>query len=431
MNEKKQSINVITLGCAKNLVDSEVFIRQVEPYYYVNADSNKKSDIIVINTCGFINDAKEESIDTILNAVEAKKRGETKKVFVTGCLSQRYKQELESEIENVDGFFGVNNLPEILHSLNINYKKELIGERYITTPKHYAYLKISEGCNRNCSFCAIPIIRGKHISRSMESIMHEARFLVSKGVKELILIAQDLTYYGLDNYGQRKLPELIEKLNTINGLEWIRLHYAYPAGFPWKLLEVMKNNSKTCKYLDIPLQHINNRILKSMKRGLDGNKTREFVKKIRQKIPDIAIRTTLIVGYPGESEKEFNELYEFVKENRFERLGVFTYSHEENTKAYRLQDNVPNDIKQLRMEKLMTLQQQISLKNNRKKIGDVYKMVIDRIEGDFFIGRTEFDSPEVDQEVLITAENMKLKIGNFYNVKITKADYFDLYGKTT
>jgi ribosomal protein S12 methylthiotransferase len=426
---KKQRINVITLGCSKNIVDSEVFMRQAEPFYNVETDSDNNADIIVINTCGFINDAKEESIETILAAVEAKKRGDVKKVIVTGCLSQRYKSELENEIAEVDGFFGVNDLPQILASLNIDYKKELIGERHISTPSHYAYLKISEGCDRNCSFCAIPMIRGKHVSRTMESLLEEARFLAGKGVKELILIAQDLTYYGIDIYGKRKLPELVEKLTSVNGIEWIRLHYAYPAGFPWELTDVVAKHDKVCNYLDIPLQHINDRILKSMKRGLDGKGTREFVNKIRKSVPGIAFRTTMIVGYPGETEKEFQELYDFVKENRFDRLGVFTYSPEEGTGAFNLTDDVPDDIKQERLERLMELQQNISLENNMRKTGQILKVIIDKREGDFFVGRSEFDSPEVDQEILIPAKDNMLKTGEFYNVKITKADYFDLYGE--
>ncbi len=426
---KKQRINVITLGCSKNIVDSEVFMRQAEPFYNVETDSDNNADIIVINTCGFINDAKEESIETILAAVEAKKRGDVKKVIVTGCLSQRYKSELENEIAEVDGFFGVNDLPQILASLNIDYKKELIGERHISTPSHYAYLKISEGCDRNCSFCAIPMIRGKHVSRTMESLLEEARFLAGKGVKELILIAQDLTYYGIDIYGKRKLPELVEKLTSVNGIEWIRLHYAYPAGFPWELTDVVAKHDKVCNYLDIPLQHINDRILKSMKRGLDGKGTREFVNKIRKSVPGIAFRTTMIVGYPGETEKEFQELYDFVKENRFDRLGVFTYSPEEGTGAFNLTDDVPDDIKQERLEKLMELQQNISLENNMRKTGQILKVIIDKREGDFFVGRSEFDSPEVDQEILIPTKDNMLKTGEFYNVKITKADYFDLYGE--
>lgn len=428
MFTKQQSINVITLGCSKNLVDSEVFMRQIEPYYTVVADSNGTSDIIVINTCGFINDAKEESIDTILSAVEAKKRGEVQKVIVAGCLSQRYKKELSEEIENVDGFYGVNELPQILQSLHVNYQKELVGERHLTTPKHYAYLKISEGCDRHCAFCAIPFIRGKHRSREMNSLVKETKFLASKGVKELILIAQDLTYYGLDLYGKRKLPELIRQLSAVEGIEWIRLHYAYPAGFPWELLDVMVENPKVCSYLDIPLQHVNSRILSAMKRGLDGAQTVEFVKKIREKIKHVAFRTTLIVGFPGETEEEFEELFQFVKTSRFDRLGVFAYSPEEGTSAYALHDDVSERVKQERMDRLMALQQEIALENNRKKVGKQFKVLIDKKEGEFYIGRTEFDSPEVDQEVLIEAASAQLQIGAFYPVTLTKADFFDLYG---
>ncbi len=429
MKYKKQSINVISLGCSKNLVDSEVFMRQVEPYYRVEADSNNPSDIVVINTCGFIHDAKEESIETILSAVEAKKRGEVKKVLVTGCLSQRYKKELKTEIEEVDGFFGVNDLPEILQSLNVDYKKELVGERHLITPSHYAYLKISEGCDRQCAFCAIPLIRGRHISRTIGSLTDEAEKLAAKGVKELILIAQDLTYYGIDIYGERKIHNLVEELSKVEGIEWIRLHYAYPAGFPWALTKVMDSNPKVCRYLDIPLQHINSRILHAMKRGLDGDKTRTFVQRIRKEVPGVAFRTTFIVGFPGETEEEFNELLNFVKESRFERLGVFTYSPEEDTAAYNLKDDVPEEVKQERMERLMSLQEAISMELNREKEGKTFKVLIDKKEGEYYTGRTQFDSPEVDNEVLVPAKNNNLKPGSFYNIKITKADYFDLYGE--
>ncbi len=429
MTRKKQRINIITLGCSKNLVDSEVFMRQVEKRYDVFADSNEATDIVVINTCGFINNAKEESINTILSAVEAKKRGEVKKVIVSGCLSQRYKMDLKNEINEVDGFYGVNELPEILKSLNIDYKKELVGERHLTTPKHYAYLKISEGCNRHCSFCAIPLIRGKHISRSIESLLNEAHFLASQGVKELILIAQDLTYYGLDLYGKRRLPQLVEQLSHIDGIEWIRLHYAYPAGFPTELLLTIADNPKVCNYLDVPLQHINSRLLDSMKRGLNGEKTRDFVKTVRQQVPGIAFRTTLIVGYPGETGEMFDELYAFVKQSRFDRLGVFTYSPEEGTSAFTLTNDIPQQVKHDRMEKLMDLQQNISLEINSKKVGETFKVLIDKKEGDFYVGRSEFDSPEVDQEILIPVSSQTLQVGNFYSVRITQADFFDLFGE--
>ncbi len=431
MKKSKQKINVISLGCSKNLVDSEVFMRQVEPYYRVEADSNRPADIVVINTCGFIHDAKEESVETILSAVEAKKRGEIKKVLVTGCLSQRYKKELKAEIKEVDGFFGVNELPQILHALNVDYKKELVGERRLTTPSHFAYLKISEGCDRKCSFCAIPLIRGKHISRSIESLTDEAEKLAAKGVKELILIAQDLTYYGIDLYGKRVIHTLADRLSEVKGIEWIRLHYAYPAGFPWELTKVMARNAKVCRYLDIPLQHINSRILHSMKRGLDGNMTRKFVERVRREVPGVAFRTTFIVGYPGETEKEFKELLQFVAESRFERVGVFTYSPEEDTAAYGLQDDVPEEVKQERKERLMSLQENISLELNKQKQGKVFKVLLDKKEGDYYTGRTEFDSPEVDNEVLIPAGKKRLHTGRFYDIKITGADYFDLYGEVT
>ncbi len=423
-----KKINVITLGCSKNLVDSEVLMRQLEGKYEIINDSDDDSDIVVINTCGFIGDAKEESIDTILNAVEAKKEGRIEKVFVTGCLSQRYKKELADEIDNVDGFYGVNDLPKIVNDLNVDYKKELLGERHITTPKHYAFLKVSEGCDRSCSFCAIPLIRGGHVSVPEEELVKEARFLAEKGVKELILIAQDLTYYGIDIYGKRTIARLVEKLSEIDGIEWIRLHYAYPAGFPQELLDVMNNNPKVCKYLDIPLQHINDRILKSMKRGLGSEGTRHLVKKMKEKVPGVTLRTTLIVGYPGETEEEFNELLEFVKESKFDRLGVFKYSEEEDTSASELKDDVPDEVKQERLDKIMMLQQDISLELNKQRVGKIFKTVIDRKEGEYYVGRTEFDSPEVDNEVLISTEK-ELQKGEFYNILIEKADYFDLYGK--
>jgi ribosomal protein S12 methylthiotransferase len=423
-----KKVNVITLGCSKNLVDSEVLMRQLDNRFEILNDSDKDSDIVVINTCGFIGDAKEESIDTILSAVEAKKEGRVEKVFVTGCLSQRYKKDLEHEIELVDGFYGVNDLPEILKDLNVDYKKELLGERHLTTPGHYAYLKVSEGCDRSCSFCAIPLIRGGHVSVPEEELIREAEFLASQGVKELLLIAQDLTYYGIDLYGKRTVARLVEKLSKVNGIEWIRLHYAYPAGFPEDLLEVMNNNPKVCKYLDIPLQHINDRILRSMKRGLGSEGTRELVRKMKEKVPGVALRTTLIVGYPGETEQEFEELMDFVREARFDRLGVFRYSEEEDTAAADLEDDVPEEVKEERADRIMMLQQEISLELNKAREGKVFRTIIDREEGGYFVGRTEFDSPEVDNEVLITSDK-PLKTGTFYEVLIEKADFFDLYGK--
>ena len=425
----KKKINIITLGCSKNLVDSEVLMNQLVGDFSVLHDSNEDADIIVINTCGFINDAKEESVDTILRAVQSKKNGDTKKVLVTGCLSQRYKDELTKEITGVDGFFGVNELPEILNALDINYKKELVGERLLTTPKHYAYLKISEGCNRNCSFCAIPLIRGKHVSKPKKEIINEVKFLAKQGVKEVILIAQDLTWYGIDIYNKRELTDLLNQISKVEGIEWIRLHYTYPANFPVGLLNIIHDNPKVCSYMDMPLQHINSRILRSMKRGLGGKKTIELIRKIKEEIPDIALRTTLIVGYPGETEDEFNQLMDFVKQTRFERLGVFTYSPEEDTSAFNLKDNISDEVKDDRRDRIMMLQQEISYDLNKQKIGSIVKVIIDKKEGDNYIGRTEFDSPEVDNEVIINKYNRNLNIGDFYNVTITDSDFFDLYGE--
>ncbi len=426
--KKKQIVNVVTLGCSKNLVDSEVLMRQLDGRYEVVNDSNDPSDIMVINTCGFIADAKEESVDMILSAVEAKKAGELKKVIVTGCLSQRYKKELENEIDQVDAFFGVNDLPQILQTLEADYKKELLGERHLTTPSHYAYLKVSEGCDRHCSFCAIPLIRGQHVSKPFEEILEEAENLAGRGVKELLLIAQDLTYYGLDLYKKRRIAGLVEKLSEVKGIEWIRLHYTYPAGFPEDLLDIMRQNPKVCNYLDIPLQHINNRILQSMKRGLDEEKTRKLAYSWREKVPGMALRSTFIVGYPGETEAEFQQLLDFVKEMRFDRLGVFQYSPEEDTAAFLLPDDVPAKVKQEREDRLMELQQQIALELNEEKVGKTFRVLIDKKEGDFYVGRTEFDSPEVDNEVLIPVGDAPLQIGDFYPVKIERADFYDLYG---
>lgn len=426
----KQKINIITMGCSKNLVDSEQLMRQLNDKYIVLHDSEKDdADIVVINTCGFIADAKEESIDSILAYSEAKKKGKLKKVYVMGCLSQRYKEELKKEMPEVDAFFGVNDISELLKTLEVDFKKELLGERLLTTPKHYAYLKIAEGCNRRCSFCAIPLIRGNNISKPIEDLISEAEWLVSQGVKELILIAQDLTYYGMDIYKKRKLAELLEKLAHVNGLEWIRLHYAYPAAFPMDVLKVMAKYDNICKYLDIPLQHINTDILASMKRNIDATKTKELVAKMRKLIPSISIRTTLIVGYPGETFAQFEELKRFVAESRFERLGVFTYSPEENTAAYKLKDNVSAKTKEKRLSEIMELQQLISAEINNAKIGKVFKTIIDRKEGDYWIGRTEFDSPEVDNEVLIAVSHKKVIPGNFYNVMITSSEDYDLYGE--
>lgn len=423
----RRKVNIITLGCSKNLVDSEVLMGQLRAGHIdVVHESDQPSDIVVVNTCGFINDAKEESIDTILRFAEAKKAGLVRKVYVMGCLSQRYRKELEAEMCDVDGFFGVNDLPVILKELGVDYRKELVGERLITTPSHYAYLKISEGCNKKCSFCAIPLIRGKHVSRPVEDLVNEAALLAGKGVKELILIAQDLTWYGKDLYHERKLGYLLEQLSRIDGIEWIRLHYAYPSDFPLDIIDVMRDNPKICNYIDIPLQHISDPLLKSMNRGVTGEKTMRLLGLFREKIPDIVIRTTLIVGYPHETEEQFEELKTFVRQQRFDRLGVFTYSAEESTKAWSLPDNVPEEVKKSRMEEIMAIQQEISLEKNEKKIGQSLKVLIDRKEGDLFIGRSEFDSPEVDNEIIIETKK-PLQVGNFYLAEIKQSDFFDLY----
>lgn len=425
---KKNKINVVTLGCSKNVYDSEVLMGQLRA-------SNKEvvheeeGNIVVINTCGFINNAKEESINTILEYVQKKEDGLVDKVFVTGCLSERYKPDLQREIPNVDEYFGTTELPGLLKALGADYKHELIGERVTTTPKNYAFFKIAEGCDRPCSFCAIPIMRGKHKSTPIEDLVIEAEKLAAKGVKELILIAQDLTYYGLDLYKERALAKLLRKLVAVEGIEWIRLHYAFPTGFPMEVLEVMREEPKICNYLDIPLQHISDSILKSMRRGTTQAKTTKLLQEFRAAVPDMAIRTTLIVGYPGETEEDFEKLKDFVKEMRFERLGCFTYSHEENTHAYNLEDDVPEDVKMDRANKIMEIQSQISWELNQQKIGKVFKVVIDRKEGGYFVGRTEFDSPDVDNEVLINAENDYLRTGEFCNVRITAAEDFDLYAE--
>lgn len=389
----------------------------------------ERGDIVVINTCGFIDNAKEESINTILDAVEAKNRGEIEKVFVTGCLSERYKPDLLKEIPDVDQYFGTRDLPILLKHLGADYKHELVGERLTTTPKHYAYLKISEGCDRPCSFCAIPLMRGKHISQPIETLVKEAEKLAQKGTKELILIAQDLTYYGLDIYKKRALGDLLKELVKVEGIEWIRLHYAFPTGFPGEVLDIIKSEPKICNYIDIPLQHINSELLKSMKRGTTHEKTNALLAKFREKVPDMAIRTTLIVGYPGETEERFQELKDWVKEQRFDRLGCFTYSHEENTTAYQLEDDVPQEVKEARVEEIMELQSQISWEKNQEKVGKVFRCIFDRKEGNYFVGRTEFDSPDVDNTVLVPAENTYIFIGEFANVKITSAEEFDLYGE--
>ena len=425
-------INVITLGCSKNTYDSEVLMGQLKGNNLaVEHESNKvgKDDIIVINTCGFIDNAKQESIDTILQYSQLKSEGKVGKVIVTGCLSERYKPELESEITNVDAYFGTNDLENILHSLGANYKHELIGERLLTTPSHFAYFKIAEGCNRPCSFCAIPLMRGKHLSRDMNELVNEAKILAANGTKELILIAQDLTYYGLDIYGKRNLDELLRRLSDVKGIEWIRLQYAYPSGFPMEILDAMNERENICKYLDMPLQHITDNMLKSMRRGITKQKTIDIVNDIRAKVPNIAMRTTLICGYPGETEQDFEEMYNWVEATRFDRLGCFTYSHEEKTHAHQLIDDVPAEVKQERVDAIMELQQGISFEINQDKVGQTYKVLVDRKEGDFFIGRTEFDSPEVDNEVLIDANSGYAAIGSFVNVKVDRAEDFDLYGK--
>ncbi|RLD81787.1 MAG: 30S ribosomal protein S12 methylthiotransferase RimO [Bacteroidetes bacterium] len=423
-----KKVNIITLGCSKNVVDSEILLGELNARGMdVMHESDQDADYVIINTCGFIGDAKEESIDTILQYAEAKKNGQFEKLFVTGCLSQRYASHLKQEIHDVDGFYGTEDIPAILKDLGFDPKKDLVGERFISTPKHYAYLKISEGCDRNCSFCAIPLIRGKHKSKSIEALVEEAEYLVSKGVKELILIAQDLTWYGKDIYKEQKLAELLEKLSDVKGIEWIRLHYAYPASFPMNVLEVMRERENICNYLDIPLQHISDRILKSMKRAIGAEESRELIREIREKVPGIAIRTTMLLGYPGETDEDFNELLEFVMESRFERLGVFTYSPEEGTSSYEIKDDVPEAIKQERMEALLALQQDISLELNEEKIGKTFKVIIDGPEGGMICGRTEFDSPEVDNEVIISATG--LEAGEFHNIRISSASEFDLKGE--
>lgn len=425
---KNQTVNVITLGCAKNLVDSEVMLRQLQAAGFKTLhEDSKHADVIIINTCGFINDAKEESVNTILHWSEARKNGEIDQLLVMGCLSERYKTELEKELPEVDAFFGVNDINAILKKLNAEYREALLGERVLTTPPHYAYLKIAEGCDRNCSFCAIPGIRGKNISRSIESLVKETRFLAGNGVKELILIAQDLTYYGIDLYGKRSLSDLIDELVKVSGIEWIRLHYAYPAGFPSDVLETMNKHPKVCKYIDIPLQHINSRLLKSMRRGIDEAGTRELIQTIRKMVPGIAIRTSFIVGYPGETASEFSELRDFIRETEFERIGVFTYSHEENTPAAGLEDNVRPAIKAKRAEEIMLLQQDISLKRNKSMEGMVIPVIIDKLEDGKWTGRTQYDSPEVDNEVIITDTSDSLCAGQIVSVKVVSSDIYDLF----
>ncbi len=425
---KKNKINVVTLGCSKNVYDSEVLMGQLKANGK-DVVHEEEGNIVVINTCGFIKNAKEESVNTILEYVQKKQDGDVDKVFVTGCLSERYKPDLLKEIPNVDEYFGTTELPGLLKALGADYKHELIGERLTTTPKNYAYLKIAEGCDRPCSFCAIPIMRGKHRSTPIEEIVIEAEKLAANGVKELILIAQDLTYYGLDLYKKRNLAKLLEALVKVDGVDWIRLHYAFPTGFPLDVLDVMNREPKVCNYLDIPLQHISDSILKSMRRGTTKEKTTKLLQEFRAKVPNMTIRTTLIVGYPGETEENFQELKQWVSDMRFERLGCFTYSHEENTHAYNLEDDVPEDVKIDRANQIMEIQSQISWELNQFKIGQEFKVIVDRKEGNYFVGRTEFDSPDVDNEVLIDATKIYLKTGEFTTVKIIEAEDFDLYGE--
>ena len=419
---------MVTLGCSKNVYDSEVLMGQLKAGGK-EVVHEKEGNIVVINTCGFINNAKEESINTILDYVQQKEAGLVDKVFVMGCLSERYKPDLEKEIPDVDQYFGTSELPALLKVLGADYKHELIGERLTTTPKNYAYLKISEGCDRPCSFCAIPLMRGAHISTPIEDLVTEAEKLATKGVKELILIAQDITYYGLDLYKKRALADLLRALVKVEGIEWIRIHYAFPTGFPMDVLEVMKTEPKICNYLDIPLQHISDKILTSMKRGTTQEKTTKLLKKFREALPEMAIRTTLIVGYPGETEEDFQKLKDFVKAMRFDRLGCFTYSHEENTSAYELADDVPEEVKLQRANEIMELQSQISWELNQEKVGKTFRCLIDRKEGNYFVGRTEYDSPDVDNEVLIDAKKYYVKIGDFTDVKIIEAADYDLYGE--
>jgi ribosomal protein S12 methylthiotransferase len=427
---KKDKVNIITLGCSKNIVDSEVLYSQLKANSFDVEHESQDDDanIVVINTCGFIDNAKEESINTIIRWAEAKQAGEIDKLYVTGCLSQRYKPDLEKEIPEVDQYFGTTHLPQLLKTIGADYKHELIGERLLTTPSHYAYLKISEGCDRPCSFCAIPIMRGKHLSKPFEQIEAEVKGLVKNGTKELLIIAQDSTFYGLDLYGDRKLPELLRRISDVPGADWIRLHYAYPSQFPLEALDVIRERENICKYIDIPLQHVSDSMLKIMRRGITEKRTRDLVTTIREKVPGIALRTTLIVGHPGETEQDFNDLCRFVEDNRFDRLGVFTYSHEDGTHSGTMADDVPQEVKEERAAIIMEIQQGISSEINKEKVGKTFKVLFDRKEGDYFIGRTEADSPEVDNEVLVKADKQYARVGDFAQVKIDSAEDFDLYG---
>ena len=428
---KKDKVNIVTLGCSKNTVDSEVLLSQLRANDVEAHHQREKDDcnIIIVNTCGFIDNAKKESIDTILNYADAKASGEIDKLYVTGCLSHRYMDELQLEIPEVDAWFGTLDLPKMLQKFNADYKHELIGERSISTPSHYAYLKISEGCNRTCSFCAIPLMRGNHVSKSIEDVIKEAKYLASIGVKEIMLIAQELTYYGLDIYKKRALADLLYELNKVDGIEWIRLHYAYPSKFPMEIIDAIKKCERVCNYLDMPLQHASDNMLKAMNRQITRAETTQLIEDIRTQIPDIGLRTTMLVGFPGETEQDIEELIEFIKIMRFERLGVFTYSHEEGTSGYLLADMVSDEEKAERASRIMEVQQQISWEKNQEKVGKIYKVIIDSKEGGNFIGRTEFDSPEVDNEVLIDASQHYLRIGDFANIKITRAEEFDLFGE--
>ena len=430
-SHKKNKINVVTLGCSKNIYDSEVLMGQLKAnnIEVAHESESQENNIVVINTCGFIDNAKEESVNTILDFVKRKEEGSVEKVFVTGCLSERYKPDLEKEIPNVDQYFGTTELPKLLKALGADYKHELIGDRLTTTPKHYAYLKIAEGCDRPCSFCAIPLMRGKHVSKTIEDLVTESENLAKNGVKELILIAQDLTYYGLDIYKKRRLADLLLALKDVEGIEWIRLHYAFPTGFPQDVLDVIRDEQKVCNYIDIPLQHIADDVLKSMKRGTTFEKTNALLRDFREKVPGMAIRTSLIVGYPGETEKDFEILKNWVRDTKFDRLGVFTYSHEENTSAYDLEDDVPAEVKAARAEEIMAIQQEVSMRLNGEKVGKEFKVLIDRKEGNFFIGRTEFDSPDVDNEVLIDASKHFVRQGDFVQVKVFEACDYDLYAE--
>ena len=430
-SHKKNKINVVTLGCSKNIYDSEVLMGQLKAnnMEVEHESESQENDIVVINTCGFIDNAKEESVNTILDFVKRKEEGSVEKVFVTGCLSERYKPDLEKEIPNVDQYFGTTELPKLLKALGADYKHELIGERLTTTPKHYAYLKIAEGCDRPCSFCAIPLMRGKHVSKPIEDLVTESENLAKKGVKELILIAQDLTYYGLDIYKKRRLADLLMALKDVQGIEWIRLHYAFPTGFPQDVLDVIRDEEKVCNYIDIPLQHIADNVLKSMKRGTTFEKTNSLLRDFREKVPGMAIRTSLIVGYPGETEKDFEILKNWVRDIKFDRLGVFTYSHEENTSAFNLEDDVPAEVKAARADEIMAIQQEVSMRLNGDKVGKEFKVLIDRKEGNFFVGRTEFDSPDVDNEVLIDASKHFVRQGDFVQVKVYEASDYDLFAE--